>query len=101
MVTAASDLTGLAHVADVLNHLVLPFFVLTVAYLAEYSLIMRSSLIDVLGDDFILTARAKGVRDEGAVAARRAERAPADDDRDDPLARLRLRWRHHRRDVFS
>jgi len=42
----------------------LPFFVLTVAYLGEYALIMRNSLIDILGDDFIQTARAKGVREK-------------------------------------
>jgi peptide/nickel transport system permease protein len=63
METAASSLTGLAHIGDILNHLALPFFVLTVSYLAEYSLIMRSSLMEVLGDDFILVARAKGVRE--------------------------------------
>ena len=63
MESAASTLTGLAHFADILNHLALPFFVLTVSYLAEYSLIMRSSLMEVLGDDFILVARAKGVRE--------------------------------------
>jgi peptide/nickel transport system permease protein len=63
METAASSLTGLARMADILNHLALPFFVLTVSYLAEYSLIMRSSLMEVLGDDFILVARAKGVRE--------------------------------------
>jgi peptide/nickel transport system permease protein len=63
MESAASSLTGLAHIADILNHLALPFFVLTVSYLAEYSLIMRSSLMEVLGDDFILVARAKGVRE--------------------------------------
>ncbi len=63
MESAASTLTGTAHIADVLNHLALPFFVLTVSYLAEYSLIMRSSLMEVLGDDFILVARAKGVRE--------------------------------------
>jgi peptide/nickel transport system permease protein len=62
--TAASDLTGFAHVVDVLNHMVLPFFVLTVAYLGEYALIMRNSLIDIVGDDFIQTARAKGVREK-------------------------------------
>jgi peptide/nickel transport system permease protein len=62
--TAASDLTGLGHVVDVLNHMVLPFFVLTVAYLGQYALIMRNSLIDILGDDFIQTARAKGVREK-------------------------------------
>ena len=62
--TAASDLTGVAHVVDVLNHMVLPFLVLTIAYLGEYALIMRNSLIDILGDDFIQTARAKGVREK-------------------------------------
>lgn len=62
--TAASDLTGIAHIVDVLNHLVLPFTVLTMAYLGEYAIIMRNSLIDIMGDDFIQTARAKGVREE-------------------------------------
>jgi peptide/nickel transport system permease protein len=55
------DYTGLQHVADVLNHMVLPWVVLTLVYLGEYSLIMRSSLLDVLGDHFIHTARAKGL----------------------------------------
>jgi peptide/nickel transport system permease protein len=62
--TVGAAYTGAAHVIDVLNHLVLPFFVLTVAYLGEYSLIMRSSLLETLGDDFIVTARAKGVREK-------------------------------------
>jgi peptide/nickel transport system permease protein len=56
--------TGLQHVADVLNHLVLPWVVLTLAYLGEFALIMRSSLLDVLGDHFIHTARAKGLREK-------------------------------------
>jgi peptide/nickel transport system permease protein len=62
--TAASDLTGLNHAVDVLNHLVLPFAVLTVAYLGEYAIIMRNSLIDIMGDDFVQTARAKGLREK-------------------------------------
>jgi peptide/nickel transport system permease protein len=62
--TPASGLSGMAHVVDVLNHMVLPWFVLTVAYLGEYSLIMRNSLIDVMNDDFVQTARAKGVREK-------------------------------------
>ena len=36
---------------------------LTLAYLAEYSLVMRSSLLDELGEDYLTTARAKGLRD--------------------------------------
>jgi peptide/nickel transport system permease protein len=62
--SAASDLTGIAHVVDVLNHLVLPFTVLTVAYLGEYAIIMRNSLIDIMSDDFVQTARAKGLREK-------------------------------------
>ena len=55
-----TDLTGWAHIADVLNHMFLPWFVLTLAYLAQYALIMRNSMIDVMNDDFVHTARAKG-----------------------------------------
>ena len=62
--TVGEDLTGFAHWIDVLNHMVLPFFVLTVAYLGEYAIIMRNSLIDVMSDDFVQTARAKGVREK-------------------------------------
>jgi peptide/nickel transport system permease protein len=61
--TTGADYTGLAHIVDVANHMVLPFFVLTLAYLGQYSLIMRSSLLETLGEDFIVTARAKGVRE--------------------------------------
>lgn len=57
-------LTGLAHVGDVLRHLFLPCLTLTLGYLGEYAIIMRSSLLEVMGEDFIQTARAKGVRDK-------------------------------------
>src|SRR5712691_7957045 len=63
MTTQSADIHGLRLIADVLNHMALPFFVLTVSYLAEYSLFMRSSLLDTLGEDFITTARAKGLRE--------------------------------------
>jgi peptide/nickel transport system permease protein len=62
--TAGADLTGLAHVADVLNHLALPWITLTVAYLGQYTLIMRSSILDIGGEDFVNTARAKGLREK-------------------------------------
>jgi len=62
--TPGADLTGFAHVADVLNHLALPWFVLTIAFIGEYALIMRNSLIDVMSDHFVMTARAKGVREK-------------------------------------
>lgn len=61
--TAGSGLTGFARAVDILNHLVLPFSVLTIAYLGEYALIMRSSVLDVTGEDYVVTARAKGLRE--------------------------------------
>jgi peptide/nickel transport system permease protein len=46
---------------DVGRHLVLPTLTLTIVYLGEYMLIMRSSVLEVLSEDFILTAKAKGL----------------------------------------
>jgi peptide/nickel transport system permease protein len=48
---------------DVANHLFLPCLTLTLAYFAEYHLIMRSSLLEEKTEDYLLTARAKGLRD--------------------------------------
>lgn len=48
---------------DMAWHLTLPVVTLTMAYLAEYALIMRSSLLDEMGEDYLVTARAKGLRD--------------------------------------
>jgi peptide/nickel transport system permease protein len=56
-------LSGFARVGDVVGHLILPCMTLTLGYLGEYAIIMRSSLLEVMGEDFIQTARAKGVRD--------------------------------------
>lgn len=47
--------------ADVLRHLLLPTLTLTLVLLGEYMLIMRSSVLEVFSEDYILTARAKGL----------------------------------------
>ena len=46
---------------DIGRHLLLPTLTLTLVLLGEYMLIMRSSVLDVFGEDYILTARAKGL----------------------------------------
>jgi len=46
---------------DVGRHMLLPTLTLTLVLLGEYMLIMRSSVLDVFGEDYILTARAKGL----------------------------------------
>jgi peptide/nickel transport system permease protein len=63
MRAADSSGGGLADVLDVLHHLVLPALTLGLVYLAQYSRLARSSMLDVLGSDFIRTARAKGLAD--------------------------------------
>ena len=46
---------------DILSHMFLPTLTYTIVYMGEYMLIMRSSLLDVLSEDYILTAKAKGL----------------------------------------
>ena len=62
--TPSSGLTGVSRAVDVANHLFLPVLTLTLGYIGEYYLVMRSSLLDVLGEDYITTIRAKGVRED-------------------------------------
>jgi peptide/nickel transport system permease protein len=54
---------GSAYVADVMTHAFLPVLTLALAYIGEYVLIMRSSMVEVTHEDFLTTARAKGLTD--------------------------------------
>jgi len=62
-----------ASALDVLHHLVLPAVTLGLIYLAQYSRLARASMLEVLGSDYIRTARAKGLGD-GAVTFKHALR---------------------------
>jgi peptide/nickel transport system permease protein len=57
------DPASVEGVLDTAWHLALPVLTLTLAYLADYALIMRGSLLDELRSDYLTTARAKGLRD--------------------------------------
>ncbi len=46
---------------DIARHMVLPTLTYTIVFMGEYMLIMRSTLLDVLSEDYILTAKAKGL----------------------------------------
>jgi peptide/nickel transport system permease protein len=46
---------------DIGEHLILPTLTFTLVYLGEYMLIMRSSVLEVLSEDYMLTAKAKGL----------------------------------------
>jgi peptide/nickel transport system permease protein len=54
-------LEGLEKLRDVLWHMALPVFVLTLLGAAYNYFIMRSSVVQIAGDGFVLTARAKGL----------------------------------------
>ncbi|MFZ0160295.1 MAG: ABC transporter permease [Kineosporiaceae bacterium] len=63
MTSLGADAGTWARADDLIAHLALPCLTLTLAYLAEYALVMRSSLLDERGADYLTTARAKGLRD--------------------------------------
>ncbi|WP_338665073.1 ABC transporter permease [Pararoseomonas sp. SCSIO 73927] len=58
--------TGLALALDVARHLVLPAVTLGLFYLAVYARLTRATMLEVADQDFVRTARAKGVP-EGRV----------------------------------
>jgi peptide/nickel transport system permease protein len=54
---------GWDYIWDATHHLVLPVVSLTIVHLASYVLYMRASTIDVLNEEYIRTARAKGLKE--------------------------------------
>lgn len=53
--------------SDRVSHLFLPALTLGVGLYGEYSLVVRSSMLETLGEDYVLTARAKGLRNWAIV----------------------------------
>ena len=60
-----------AQALDVAHHLVLPAITLASIFLALYSRLCRASMLEVLGSDYIRTAKAKGLS-EGQVVVKHA-----------------------------
>jgi peptide/nickel transport system permease protein len=58
-----------AALADTIRHLILPAIAVGTIPLAIIARMTRSSLLEVLGLDYVRTARAKGVRERGVVVA--------------------------------
>jgi peptide/nickel transport system permease protein len=49
--------------ADYLSHLALPLATVALGLIGQYSIVMRSSIVDTLGEEYITTAKAKGIQD--------------------------------------
>jgi peptide/nickel transport system permease protein len=60
---------------DRVVHLVLPTMVLTLLYLAGWSRFMRSSMLEVLRQDYVRTARAKGLLERVVIMKHAARNA--------------------------
>jgi ABC-type dipeptide/oligopeptide/nickel transport system permease component len=61
------------HLKDLAEHIALPSLTLGLVLYGEYTLIVRSAMLETLGEDYILTARAKGLS-PGAILRRHALR---------------------------
>jgi ABC-type dipeptide/oligopeptide/nickel transport system permease component len=49
------------HLADIGQHMILPAATLMLTAYGSYTLIVRSSMLETMGEDYVLTARAKGL----------------------------------------
>jgi peptide/nickel transport system permease protein len=65
--TPGLDATGLAWLADRARHLVLPAVVLGVASAAGFARFARGSMVDALAEDYVRTARSKGLPESRVV----------------------------------
>ena len=61
MVTIGADLSGLPLVLDIARHMVMPVVALSLFHTAFYARLMRASMLEIFTQDFVTTARAKGL----------------------------------------
>ena len=61
METMASGKRGVVRMLDILQHMVMPVTTLGLFYVALYTRVMRASMLEVFNQDFVTTARAKGL----------------------------------------
>ncbi|KYH30887.1 glutathione transport system permease protein GsiC [Clostridium tepidiprofundi DSM 19306] len=67
MHTAGMDYHGIRMVLDVMKHALLPVIVLTLGSLASLMRYTRSSMLEVIRQDYIRTARAKGLKEKVVI----------------------------------
>ncbi len=69
METVGASLAGWARAADIAQHLILPTVTLGCFFMAVYVRLTRASMLEVIGMDFVKTARAKGVSPSRVIRA--------------------------------
>jgi peptide/nickel transport system permease protein len=64
MTTAGASYAGfLEYLGDLLAHLALPLATVSLGLIGQYAIVMRSSIIETLSEDYVTTARGMGLRD--------------------------------------
>ncbi len=67
MFTIGTELVGFAALLDRLRYLALPVMTLSVVSAGFYARYLRASLLDVMGQDYVRTARAKGLGERRVI----------------------------------
>ncbi|HZQ09628.1 MAG TPA: ABC transporter permease [Anaerolineae bacterium] len=65
--TGMQDLTTTPSVVDTLRHLILPATVLALPLIGSWTRFVRSSMLEVMSDDYVRTARAKGLAERTVI----------------------------------
>ena len=76
------------------THLILPWFALSVLFIGFYSRVLRSNILDTINEDYVRTARAKGISERARADPPRAAQLA---DPDHLAVRPRLRGGDRRR----
>lgn len=67
MITTGVDYTGFAYIWDVIKHMALPVIVLTLLSLGGLTRYFRTSMLEVIKQDYVRTARAKGLKEKVVI----------------------------------
>lgn len=63
----SGDLGWFGNFFDVLKHMILPVFVIATSAMASLTRIMRANMLEIMGQQYIITARAKGLEEKRVV----------------------------------
>ncbi|MFE6708295.1 ABC transporter permease [Bacillus thuringiensis] len=67
MIDVGSNSTGFAYVIEVAKHMILPVFILTLLGVGSLTRYFRTSMLEVVRQDYIRTARAKGLKEKTVI----------------------------------
>lgn len=67
METIAAGYTGFGRLLDIGRHMLMPVATLALFYVALYTRVMRASMLEVFNQDYVTTARAKGLSERRIV----------------------------------